>query len=160
MLYRFTPNGRAEWNDLPGSHASEVVEHGKSLDDIPGWVDADRVLDGETLRIALRSGYRSQVGIIVDVSDLVDLDWLRRNLESHRQLLAARPAARKQLEMFERIMPGTLAAEERSIREIDESTVESVRERLQDLGQALAKDPQEDLVSHWRRLGGWLPNPL
>lgn len=109
-----------EWINIPGSLLAGLDEASGDLDRLE-WDAGERRLDEPTLRLALRYGRASRVGLIVDVGDLVPYDHWQRVAEAHAEVLNSRPTYRKTLEKLEAVMPGTLKAEDQSNVELDEA---------------------------------------
>ncbi|MBB2921283.1 hypothetical protein [Cellulomonas cellasea] len=160
MLYRIKPNRSIDWVDMSARTVFAAVdEHGGDLDRLE-WLQAERIADDATLRLALRFGRPSAVGIIVDAGDLVVLDHGRRIREAHAEAVAFRPEYRKTLEKLEVVLPGTLAEEDRSNAAVDESIQAGLVESDEDLAEAFRTPVRDSLVDHWERVGGVLPDPL
>ncbi|HEY0238701.1 MAG TPA: hypothetical protein VGC37_08650 [Friedmanniella sp.] len=93
-------------------------------------------------------------------TDLVPVDHPRQIRNAHQSAVAGRPALRRELEKLRALMPGTLDVEDRSAADVDASIERAYSEALAELEIELGKEPQQNLLDHWRRLGGRLPDPL
>ena len=159
MLYRLRP-GRTDWVDVFGRDIFEAAdEHAVDLDRLE-WLPTERVADDTTVRLALRSGRASRLGIIVDAGDLEAAAYPDRVRSTHAAAVAAHVRLRPELEKLERIIPGTLAAEDAASAAVDESTERTLARADADLQTALRVPPLPGLVEQWRQTGGVLPDPL
>jgi hypothetical protein len=136
-----------------------LVEHGRTADDLP-WEPAERIADGNTIRLALRYGVPSRMGLVVDVGDLVPLDHRDQVVKAHAEWIALRPDYRKQVEKLEPIMPGGLAHHDHLDVEVDTSVRETINRAHADFLQAIESPADASLVRHWQSLGGSVPEPL
>ncbi|MEA5362135.1 hypothetical protein VA596_21550 [Amycolatopsis sp., V23-08] len=109
------------------------------------WLPAEtRAFSNDLLRIAVRYGVRSGLGIVLDARHTVDLgraDELRCDLIAAAH---ARPGA------------GARVAVEDDVRARERTEV-AARAAEQDLAELLAVPVQPHLVAHWHRLGGHYP---
>ncbi|WP_285100686.1 hypothetical protein [Promicromonospora sp. MEB111] len=160
MLYRIRTDHTTEWvNSFGKKDFALLVEHGRTADDLP-WEPAERIADGDTIRLALRYGVPSRVGLVVDVGDLVPLDHRDQVLKAHADWLAARPAYRKQVERLEPIMPGGLAHHDHLDEAVDASVRETINRAHAEFLEAIESPANTTLVRHWRSLGGRVPEPI
>ena len=160
MLYRFRPTGASDWIDSIGrSDFALIDQYNGDLDKLE-WQPAERMLDEDTLRLALRHGRPSRFGIVVDPIDLVPLDHLRRIVQSHADLVAVRPEYRATLAKMEVVFPGQLDEEEREHQELDAVIADSIKRSRAELDEALKAQPIDSLVAHWLAVGGTLPSPV
>ncbi|GAA3819496.1 hypothetical protein [Cellulomonas soli] len=160
MLYQIRPDGTTRWVDHIGRQDFAAVdEHGGDLDRLD-WLAAERVLDTETLRLAIRFGRVSRVGLIVDAGDLVVLDQPRRVREAHAAATAHRPAQRQVIAKLEQILPGSTEAEDVTNASVDASTANTLSELDAKLQETWRVAPELALVRHWLDLGGTLPDLL
>ncbi|WP_328613643.1 hypothetical protein OHS18_34800 [Amycolatopsis sp. NBC_00355] len=145
MLYRLRPPGRLTWCDVPGYAICRADDQPPPDWERLSWVPAEtRAFSNDLLRIAVRYGVRSGLGIVVDARHTVDLgraDELRCDLIAAAH---ARTGARVAVE-------GDVRAWER--------TEAAARVAEQDLAELLAVPVQAHLVEHWHRLGGHLTRP-
>lgn len=161
MLYRVHPNGASEWVDNLGSEDLELADRHEGADfDRLEWKPADQAFDTDRIRLALRYGRPSRVGIFVAATDLVPAYNLERLRESHAEVIAHRPKYRNELAKLEQAVPGRLAAEDASEAAVDASTARTLERFEAELAAALAVEPRADLVEHWLRVGGIAPDPL
>lgn len=147
MLYRLCPPGRVTWCDVPGYAVCRADD--QPLPDWEGlsWLPAEtRAFSNDLLRIAVRHGVRSGLGIVVDARHTVDLG---RADELRCDLIAAAHA---------RTGTGARVAVEADVRAW-ERTEAAARAAEQDLAELLAVPVQPHLVEHWHRLGGHVTDP-
>lgn len=160
MLYRLRPDGSNEWVDVfRFRHLDAAPAETVDLDRL-GWQPADRRLDNDTLRAALRFGRASRVGIVVDPVDLVVVDQPRDVRESSANLAAHRPALRETLAKLDSVIPGTLDADDASYAAVEESTARTLARLDAEREATWRIEPKQDLVDHWTGLGGSLPDPV
>lgn len=157
MLYLIRPTAPASWIDLPGHFLDIAVKHEAADLAVLEWKPAEELKFHPTVvRLALRHGVPCSTGIIVKGTDLVPFTWLVDLIQLKKPRLQDLPNE----ELMEVLAPGW---KQRS-RELDErvaesmaAKVEEVREELED---ELAKPVKQDLVEHWQKLGGRLPDPV
>jgi hypothetical protein len=160
MLYRIRANQTTEWV----SHFDKKIfglfaEHGGTVDDLE-WKPSERIVDGDTIRLALRYGVRSQIGLVVDSGDLEPLDHRDQMMKSHAEGLARRPEHRKLAENIEPIMPGRLVHQDHLDSEVDASVRETIGRAQAKFLRAVETPVDATLVQHWQSLGGRIPEPL
>lgn len=134
-------------------------EHHVDLDRLE-WLPAERGADVATVRLALRRGRASRLGIIVDAVDVDVAAYPERVGSTHAEAVAFRPTLRSTLEKLEGVVPGTLAAEDASNLAVDQSIADTLARADAELAADLAAEPVPELVTHWRQLGGTVPEPL
>lgn len=159
MLYLFHPYRQSRWVNHVDRELFEVaLSSGSDLAALD-WHPAERVLDDGTLRLALRYGHQSSLGLVVHVGDLVAYDRVKRIRDAHAESVALREHLRASNAQMEAVVPGWTAAQEAADVEVDDSIEQSLREAEADLNRALALPSDERLVAFWATLGGRLPDP-
>lgn len=160
MLYRLRPMTTLEWSDISARDAIEAaVEHDADLDRIAWQPTESRVFSNDLLRIALRHGFATSSGIVLDALHAVDLgraDEIRlgqQAVDGHWNRLRA-----SQGELMERLMPGAGAIDEELSERIRGTSDQAAREANEDLAEVLAAPVKTELAQHWASLGGSLPD--
>lgn len=161
LLYRLSPPSHVTWCDMPSRGTIKLAqENDVDLARLP-WEPAEaRTFSSDLLRLALRYGIPCSDGVVVSAIDVVDLgrsDELRllnhQSTEVHSELRTQNP-------FMEQLFPGWTAHGEELDRRISE-TMESTAQEAEDvLVEQLAATPKAEVVEHWSRLGGDLPDPL
>ncbi len=157
MLYLIRPTAPPSWIDLPEHFVDVVLEHGAADLAVLEWKPAEGLKSHPAvIRLALRYGAPCSAGIVVKGTDLVSFTWLVELLQLEKPRLQDLPSEN----LMEVLAPGW---KQRS-RELDERVAESmaakVEEVREDLEDELAKPVKQDLVEHWQKLGGRLPDPV
>lgn len=122
--------------------------------------DTDMVLDANKVRLALRHGELCSVGIVVEGLTLrapSEGDRLRSLRMETAELEHSFSDAD---EFMESVIPGWQAHGKQLNRDVDSVVSDSARERDKKAKALMGADPRSELVEHWRRLGGVLPEPL
>lgn len=158
MLYRLAPPARLEWADYPYSMIEAAVEAGADLDKLE-WRQAESLaFSPDLLRIALRHGMRSSVGIVLSAQHTDDLgraDQLRglqRKIDRGQDQIRQRHG-----EAFEALIPGWTESGKQLEAEGRAATEESAREAEAGLAEVLAGPINPSLAEHWQECGGRLP---
>ncbi len=161
MLYRLSPPGEVTWSDLPTETIQLAQDNHADLARLLWAPTETRAFSSDLLRLALRYGVPCGDGIVVSAVDVADLgraDELRllnrQSSDAHRELRSTNGA------FMEQLSPGWTAQGEELDRRIIESTEHTAREAEADLDEQLAATPKPEVVEHWNRLGGNLPDPL
>ena len=162
MLYLVLPNGTLQWTDLLGQSLIDSARaEGTDLGDIDWWKDADRIATADDLRVALRYGLASRVGIVVDAGNVVQV---RRPVEMRTQFAQTaqnRVELEPQLAQLDRVFGAGAAEHRKELDErVNESLANAVREAEEDAAATLAVSVDESLVAHWVSLRGLVPDPL
>ncbi len=150
-------------SDLPVSSRrllELVAEHDLDLARLE-WAETERQADETTVRLALRHGHETRIGIAVEgwivglQSRPVEIRTNHRAANEHREKI------RPQTEYIDSIIGGPEYVESgrRLDADVDASIERSAREADAELAEKLAGDPKPELVSCWTSLGGWVPNP-
>jgi len=157
VLFRFRPDQVLEAADIPLGLArgGELAESELARLD---WRRAARAFDGDGLRMALRRGRASRRGLMVQAADLVVLDRPRQMRRLQAEVPQSRRAMRRNLER-EVKHPCVREAQDRSRTAADTRTLESLVQADEAARRVLAEPPSAELVQHWLRLGGMLPDP-
>ncbi len=158
MLYRLAAPTRVTWTDFP-MKLDDLQQHGVDLDRLEWENTVELRFSDNLLRIALRHGVATAGGIALDALHTVDLGRsdLLRDLQRQTDELRAEIRT-KNGAFFESIMPGWTKAGEELDQRARESSDEAGREADEDLAVVLAAPVKPELVEHWRRLGGWIPD--
>lgn len=162
MLYRLTPPATLEWNaDFPaGTRSFEAaVEHGADFDKLEWQPTEHLVFSSDVLRIALRHGVTSRVGIVLSAMHTTELGRADELRLSQQQFDERQAQLRRQSGAhMESLMPGWTEAGDKLDADVRASTEEAAQEAEADLAEELAAPVRRELAEHWVRLGGRLPD--
>jgi hypothetical protein len=109
VLYRLTPPAQLEWTDFPAGIKTfeTAVEHGADFDGLEWQRTEQRVFSSDMLRIALRHGVTSSVGIVVSAMKTVDLGRVDELRLGQQRLDELQVRLRQQNgALMESLMPG------------------------------------------------------
>lgn len=162
MLYRLIPPASLQWNgDFPaGSQTfNSLVEHGADFDKLEWEATKERVLSLDLVRVALRHGVATNVGIVLSGMHTVHLgraDALRLGqlaIDENQAKIREQSGP-----LMETLMPGWAKSGQELDARVRESTENIAKEAEADLGRVLAAPVDPVLAEHWVRLGGALPD--
>lgn len=161
VLYRLTPPAQLEWTDFPAGTTTfeTAVEHGADFDRLEWQRTEQRVFSSDMLRIALRHGVTSSVGIVLSAMKTVDLGRADELRLGQQQIDELEVQLRQQNgALMESLMPGWTTSGEELDARVRASTEGVAREAEPDLAKVLAGPVNPALAEHWVRLGGQLPD--
>jgi hypothetical protein len=148
------------WSDLPARTTLEAARKNEfDLSNLP-WEPSERSVDDAIVRLALRNGVVCAIGLVLDAGDLTVLDHpgdIRASYEGvkrSRAKLAASPTG----DLMEHIMPGWKEDDRRMDAVLEESTMQAIEEAEVERAELLEAEPVQDLIDHWKDLGGRLPS--
>lgn len=151
MLYLITASGGVSWTSSSGDAADPGID----------WMPAELRADTSIVRLALRHGRAVPGGIVVDSVHLNEHNRTRRLIDTQSEARAVRAGMNADYDAMVDRSEGGRARRERQDADIEataESDIASSRATVRD---SLEHDTvDEDLVEHWRRLGGAIPDPL
>ncbi|TFC92054.1 MULTISPECIES: hypothetical protein [Cryobacterium] len=167
MLYLVMPNRRMKWTANVGQNVLDLAgTNGKDLGLLDWWEDADSSADDKVVRVALRYGIASSVGVILDAGHVVQVRRPSEMRELFRESEAVRTKASPQMEAVdqfieENMSPGWIQAGVELNERVAESMKQSLAEAMADADAEIsAREPIDALVAHWVSLGGAVPDPL
>lgn len=165
MLYLVQPDRRLQWTANVGQEVLDLAaQSGKDLAQLDWWEDASSRADDDVVRVALRYGQACSAGIIVDGRHVVVVrhpSELRRTFaEAAANRAEIAPAIEEADRFIETQIPGWVQSGRDLDDRVEESLSQSVREADRDAMEELSRQaPKEELVAHWARLGGAMPDP-
>ncbi|WP_127818245.1 hypothetical protein [Microbacterium sp. CPCC 204701] len=168
MLYFVKPFGQLSWTANVDQTVLDFARaHGKDLAQLTDWWEpSDRSANEDDVRVALRYGIAATGGIILDGIHVytVQRPGTLRILADENAVRTAAYNASPQVKMvdeyLEQMMPGWREQGRKTDAGVAESLKRSVQEAEADAAKELAAPVQDELVSHWAKLGGALPDPL
>jgi len=160
MLYLLEPSTRLAWTNMPTDVVKLAREQGVDLASLD-WEPSERVMTDDMLRIALREGVACSRGLVVSGVSLAEEGRGDEIRQAGAAARAAHEAIRPQVEVVERAIYGKDSAAQRA--DLD-ARVAASNERAavnadDDLREQLKQPVRNELVEHWRRLGGRVPEP-
>lgn len=161
MLYRLTPPTQLEWNDFPlgTKNFAAAVEHGVDFDGLAWQQTESRVFSSDMLRIALRHGVSSRVGIVLSAMHTTELGRADELKLAQQQLDESQARTRQQTgARGESLMPASATASEKLDAQVRAATEKAAQEAEASLAKELAAPVNPELAEHWVRLGGRLPD--
>jgi len=156
VLYRITPPNPVTWCDITHRTIGLAKQHPEADLDRLDWLPAERPLSDDFLRLAVRYGVATTTGIAVAAIDLAELGRAAemRQLQVDGDQARAELYATPVMQELDRMFPGTIqtgAALDVKVRASMERAAEDSDRKL---AEALEAPAQQELVDHWRRLGG------
>ncbi|MFD1716016.1 hypothetical protein ACFSBZ_16195 [Amnibacterium flavum] len=161
MLYLLMPTGEARWLDLPRSiSASFALENDLDLETFD-WKPAELKVDATLVRLAVRFGLPVRSGLVVDGGTVGEYVRVGQMIKTHHDA----DSAHTRLEevngpMMEALLPGWTEQTRELNARVDTSVEAAISEAVKEVDAQLAQAPKSELASHWRSLGGYLPDPL
>lgn len=152
------------WTGSVGQDVLDAArEHSVDVGLLEWWEPADGPATDDDVRVALRYGQSSAVGLVVDAGNVVQVrrpgDLRKVYAESEKVFAAARPAIAAVDRVIEERAPGWIARRIELDASIKAGQTTSVAEA--ELTAALIMEEREvdqELLSHWVRLGGYNPD--
>jgi hypothetical protein len=165
MLYLMKPGPQMQWSDMPGRAAELAAATSTDLSEVDWWKPADRSYGDQELRVALRYGVAVKAGLIVDAGGVSVVRHADEIRAAHRASWEARADAEPTYQVADRIREamGEVNAEQnrRDLdARVDASTAAAIADAEVSAFELLQEPPKEDLIEHWRRLGGTVPEPI
>lgn len=167
MLYLVLPNRGLQWTDNIGQEVLDFADaEGKDLAAVDWWKDADHPAEEDVVRVALRYGITCSTGIVVDGGHVY---LVRRPTELKALFLkgdSVRAKAAPQRDAVNDFIeknwsPGWTQASRELDARVEASHARTVAEASEDAkAEVTARAPRDELIAHWTRLGGILPDPV
>lgn len=165
MLYLIRPDFRVEWDNVSSRAAiSAAAEHGADLAGLD-WKPAEEVgYSDQLLTVALSRGTACSAGLVLRGTDVSVLTRPARLYETATEAeqaharLRSSESFRRTENFLEAQMPGWKAHGEETDRAVSESVKASISEAMQEAEDLLSQPSQDELVHHWEKLGGRLPD--
>lgn len=165
MLYLLKANGSLVWTDMPKNVLDLIVEKGTDFDlSNLDWQPTEVSVTETTLRLAVRQGSAVKDGILMDAGPIIieerPMKLLNLHLEGEKTFdrLEATPSYQVTEEFLEAQAPGWKAASEQSRKDVQTSMQRSIQDARNDLDLALTAPVKNDVVEHWKNLGGYEPS--
>ena len=154
MLYLISPTAPLQWCNMPARSTMELArEHGADLARLE-WQPAERPYDTDLVRLAPRHGHPCSAGIVVDAGDVYTLGHAELIRRSQADVEQAQENLRANNELMERLIPGWTEHGRELDARIARSSEDAAARADREAEELLAGEPNPDLVSHWRGLGG------
>jgi len=160
MLYRLVPPTTVTWCDVSHRTIDLVQEHPEADLERLEWLPAEKPLSDDFLRLAVRHGAATTAGLVVAAIHLTELGRAEelRQLQAQGDRAQAELRATSAMQQLDRLFPGTIQTGVELDEKIRDTTERVARESEQDLAEDLAVPPKQELIEHWRRLGGRYPD--
>ncbi|MCR2816873.1 hypothetical protein [Microbacterium jiangjiandongii] len=167
MLYFVKPFGQLTWTANADQTVLDLARtQGEDLGLMTDWWEnAERPSNDDDVRVALRYGLAATGGIVVD-----DRHVVTAQLRSTLRALAAEdgvrtaefdttPQVMRVNYYLEQMIPGW---KERGLTDdgVAESLKHALRESEEEAAEQLAVPVQPELLRHWERAGGVIPQPV
>ncbi|WP_394615253.1 hypothetical protein JNUCC0626_36435 [Lentzea sp. JNUCC 0626] len=162
MLYLLLPDLTMKWVDVPATSTLKLArENDADLSQLP-WEPSERRASITVVRWALRHGIPCTPGIVLHAPELSVVDVPNEIRKAHEGVKQSREklAASAASHLIEKAMPASAEHGKKLDAEVDKSTENALLEAEEELQDALSKAPDENLINHWRRLGGAMPSPV
>lgn len=164
MFYLVAPMQPLRFSDLLfETIVNGIQEYGIDLSRIE-WTRFDRPVTDDLVRLTVRNGFPVLEGIIVKATALVPetrpLELRKLVIESAQTQAELVPKLAPHEDLMESLIPGWKESGRELDRRVAEAMAKSIREADQELAEELAAPVKQDLVDHWKHLGGNLPEPL
>lgn len=154
-MYLIEPTGRVRWTDLPERMLMDgVKEHGVDLARLDWREDTERRITNELLQIAMRHGIACSIGIAIPVTQISVVEHPETLRKAHAAVVKSRRNLGEAEDLMEALVPGWKADTERLNAEGDAATERSLAEFQSEADGVMAAPINEELVRHWRSLGG------
>lgn len=123
------------------------------------WKPTEKPLTQEHAAIALRHGIPSPSGIIIDAGHFASIRSRDDIVSAHVDLQRSRqsPEMAANEAFMDHVLPGWREDSARLDAEIDEGTRSTVAKHQARIDELLSAPLREDLVKHWRGMGGVVP---
>lgn len=156
-MYLIEPTGRVRWTDLPERMLMDgVKEHDVDLARLDWREDTERRITNELLQIAVRHGIACSVGIAIPASQISVAEHPETLRKAHAAVVKSRENLGGAEDLMEALAPGWKADTERLNAEGDAATARSLAEFQSEADAVMAAPVNEELVLHWRSLGGFV----
>lgn len=168
MLYIVKPFGELTWTANVDQTLLDLARaHGKDPGTIAEWWQtASRSATDDDVRVALRYGFPTTDGIIVDARHVVPMHRPAglRALAAENAVRTAKYNELPQVKMvedyLETMSPGWREGSRKTDAGVAESLRNSIAEAVEEAAEELAQPVKPELVAHWQTLpGGYLPEP-
>ncbi|MGN7779025.1 hypothetical protein ACTJJE_05825 [Mycolicibacterium sp. 22603] len=159
MMYQVRPN-QLLWTNFVGLSPEKILEMGGNLEMIDDWQPSERPLYDSDIKLALRYGIPMSTGIVMDAIHVAENERPRELREVHERAKVSRahPTIRATDDFIERhLAPGWKQHGDELDKRIDDGHVRIVAEAEEVARQQFEEPVKDDLVAHWRSLGGFVP---
>lgn len=158
MLYQVMPDRSMVWINMPDRVVDAAAEVGVDLAMLE-WEPSESRATDAIVGMALRYGVTCRGGIAVGGRHVAVLLRPSQIVETHAQAQEGRAKLGRENALMEPLFPGP----EEGRRALDAAVDEGVRIAIERAEADAAKlldtrAPDQELVAHWRALGGELPN--
>lgn len=159
MMYQVRPN-QLLWTNFVNLSPEKILEMGGNLEMIKDWQPSERPLSNSDIRLALRYGIPVSDGIVMEAIYIIENERPRELREVHEQAKRSRqhPTIKATDDFIDKhLAPGWKQHGDDLDRSIDEGIERSVAEAEDVARQQFEEPVKDDLVAHWRSLGGFVP---
>ncbi len=165
MLYLVQPDRQLKWTPHLGQDVLNLTDaEGKDLGLFDWWEPAELPADEDVVRVALRYGIPSSVGIVLDARHVMAVrrpNELRTTFREADQNKAKTASAIASVEkLIEDASPGWIAEGRRLDEQVQRSLDNALAEADAGAAEEIAgKTPRPELIAHWTSLSGRVPSP-
>jgi hypothetical protein len=157
MLYLLRADGSMHWTELPAQLAFDAArEYGADLSMLD-WAPSEWRAGDLEIAIALRHGVACRTGVVVAGALIASLERPRVLREAREAAKGSAQALSVKNMAMDRLVPGWLASGRRVETVIDRAADEAIEREIEQIEALMATPVDQRLASHWRVLGGLVP---
>lgn len=160
MMYLVGPRYTLQWTTVAGYSLEKLIQLGANLEALPDWKPGDNAATAADIAVALRYGIPVRDGIVVDAIYILDqhqADELRRVYQAAKKA-GEHPQIKATDEFIDKYLaPGWKEQGAELDQRIEEDHRRSVQEAEENAARALEEPMKEELIAHWRSIGGIVP---
>lgn len=167
MLYLVMPSRHLKWTANIGQNVLDLAEvKGKDIGLLDWWAEADTAAEDAVVRVALRYGIASSLGIVVDAGHVALVRRPNQMRATFREADVTRAEVAPQIAPIDQFVeknlaPGWIQAGVELDARVKESMDRSLAEADEAAEREFARqEPKTELMAHWTELGGSLPHPV
>lgn len=159
MMYLVQPTS-LQWTNIGHLSPEQFIKLGGNLEAIDDWQTSERPLSNSDVAIALRYGVPVSAGIIVEAIHIIDKERPRELREVHENAKRAHqhPTIKATDDFIDKYLaPGWKQHGEELDERVNSSAEVSISEAQEEADRKFDEPVKPELVAHWRRVGGYVP---